>query len=161
VSIETAVERGVEKLNNYFEGSAWAQDIDLEYLDLGESRSCVLGQLFEGYDNGLNVLGYGGSLEDWKEGFSLGMNVPYASYAELTDEWVDAIQDIRQKGSALEAVTEIEVSIAVDISVTLTDAQVGKLFRMGSERGYYDEVSDMLEELLSEKATELGGDLDI
>jgi hypothetical protein len=161
MSVETAVERGVEKLNNYFEGPHWAQDIELDYLDLGDSQSCVLGQLFEGYENGLHKLGYEGSLEDWKEGFSLGMHVPYASYRDLTDAWVEAIQDIQPKRETVEEGTnEFEVSIGVDVPVTLTDAQVGMLYRIGTDRGLYDPVESMLEEILSDLAERVGNDID-
>ena len=53
--VQSRVDRGVEKLDADL-GPVWVNRIDLDALNLGSSTNCVLGQLFDDYDDGVDAM---------------------------------------------------------------------------------------------------------
>lgn len=56
-SYRTLVNKGVELLDSYFGSrSTWLNEIDRDQLDMTDTKTCVLGQLFGDYFIGVNKL---------------------------------------------------------------------------------------------------------
>lgn len=55
MALPVNVQRGAELLDERLPG--WRDEIDQDFLDLGNTCNCVLGQLFGSYDRGVKVLG--------------------------------------------------------------------------------------------------------
>lgn len=85
--LTTRVERGANLLDRYFGDVEWRGRIDLETLNLGNVRKCVLGQLFGDYDTGTLELGEGIAIDDAVYGFNA--HTRFEEYPELTEAWRD------------------------------------------------------------------------
>jgi len=154
MSIEQAVDRGAQMLYETV-GPRWANGIDLETLDLGDSTLCVLGQLYGTYDKGVEEL-YGPNYwEDWKEGFNVGLLG--CSADELTDEWryrIDNLQkaytgwdDIREEGSHL-----FTVSARFTVRIGLTKEEIGGLYIEAQRQN--TTLEELLEDKIGQQASE-------
>lgn len=95
--IQEAVERGIarldERLPNWFND----EKLNLEELNMGDFRKCLLTQLKGGYCEGLAFLGiatgvnYGFDLPSWTPLYEWPDR-----YKILTDVWIEAIQECRK-----------------------------------------------------------------
>lgn len=99
MTIEERVRKGAELLNKL--EPDWLIRIDSAHLDISDSRSCVLGQLFGHFSEGAGILGCSHK-ELVSHGFastSRGGGASYKAYEEynkLTDAWMDYIEKERQ-----------------------------------------------------------------
>lgn len=74
----------------------WEREISLKTLDLGDGRSCVLGQLYGSYHIGVGYLGLN-SAEAEKNGFLIQFQQrPQVGYRTLTEQWKREIK--RRRG---------------------------------------------------------------
>jgi hypothetical protein len=79
------IKRSMELLDALREG--WEFDVDLRWLDMGDTSRCVLGQLY-----GNLWKSPSSCVEDEDYGFFLSGGFEYGeAYAELTEQWRDAI----------------------------------------------------------------------
>lgn len=84
------VQRGINLLDAAPGYADWRSRIDVETLDLNSFKTCVIGQLFGDFCDGMDVLGFSG--EDDNEAASYGFdafiggNTP-EQFAALTTEW--------------------------------------------------------------------------
>ena len=80
---------GAALLDEWMPG--WAERIELEELDLGSPRRCVLGQLYGGYGRGLDLLRSGErftAYPEWSRAHGFTANaVEGDTFAELTAAW--------------------------------------------------------------------------
>ena len=92
---ETQIGRGVQVLNAYYEGreqSNWKSLIDLSRFNIRQVDSCVLGQLFGDYYDGLDELGIADSgFTKYDLAFSLPDFGMY-TYGEEMEMW-DKLQE--------------------------------------------------------------------
>jgi hypothetical protein len=89
--VKAMVEKGVQKLNNFFGGTAaWTARVDVGWLDMSSGTRCILGQLFREYGNGLMVLP--STVNPIECGFVAGSKV---NSVELTAEWKRRIREMR------------------------------------------------------------------
>lgn len=63
----------------------WRVKIDLDSLDLGSVQYCILGQLFDGYDNGLDALGL-------RDNDTVATDHGFVSGYGTIDEWVSSAE---------------------------------------------------------------------
>lgn len=81
--------------------SCWVNRINLDSLDMGESRFCVLGQLFSTFPNGVNQL----SLTDEEAcglGFDLGFDLQEnalrtTDFTPLTETWIAHLTTLKEQ----------------------------------------------------------------
>lgn len=66
----------------------WEKLINLDTLDIADTGSCILGQLFGGYGEGKDALGIWA--QPWNYGFVEGNSY---SDEELTEYWKEAIEE--------------------------------------------------------------------
>jgi hypothetical protein len=76
---EQSVQNGIALLDA--ERPGWRSEIDLKMLDIAQSDTCVLGQLYDGFANGVNELELLTEKMD-----EYGFSTPY-SYKVLTKHW--------------------------------------------------------------------------
>jgi hypothetical protein len=165
--VSQAVDKGCIALYDFFGSNAWAEDIDLDELDLGNASSCPLGQLFGEYCSGLDELGV--HVDDaGRYGFSVcGAEFDHGNieedYLVLTEEWRERIERFRYmrgfRDHEPEPTTDLEIIISTSVRVTLDDRQLGELFR--EARGYDMTVEELLAERFNEVAEEAVNELDI
>ena len=72
-------------------GKGWWRRVRLRSLDLSNPECCVLGQLYRSYIDGKLVLG----IEGFQDAELLGFDTTPSGYAQLTDEWKDALRNKR------------------------------------------------------------------
>ena len=86
---QTEVENGMYFLDETRPN--WADEIDLDILDLGDSNCCILGQLCDSYDNGQVELEIN---SDECRGFGFTLYGLHAGedFEALTDTWKQLIQ---------------------------------------------------------------------
>lgn len=91
------VKRGMALLEEKY-GPEWASKVDLDILDLGSSSSCVLGQVYGDWSEGVEALGLntdGGDLDDSHFGFD---SQGDETYAELGRVWVRELRALGVPG---------------------------------------------------------------
>ena len=96
---DVAIARGLALLDEKV-GPGWEQRIDLEKLRLSSCKQCVVGQLFDEYDKGADILGFElGS----RYGFDVGMvhapQTVWSEYQALTRAWKRAIRARRAEAA--------------------------------------------------------------
>lgn len=95
-TLDEAVENGAKLLDQ--KNPTWASKIDIEGLDLHSCSECLLGQLYEYYDDGvLELFDVDGDEEDLDEfmrddASNHGYDCNTSELGEITELWVDAIQ---------------------------------------------------------------------
>ncbi|TDB90878.1 hypothetical protein E1264_03365 [Actinomadura sp. KC216] len=90
LDIEVRVKDGAAFLDEKRPG--WADEIDLETLDVADGDYCVLAQLYDDYNTGYYVLG----LDDVWDRRDLGFSaIGYDEYPALTDAWHALITERR------------------------------------------------------------------
>lgn len=77
------VAKGAELLDN--ERPGWADDIDLESLNMAEGNHCILGQLYGDYVDGLYALGFTRGWGSRGHGFTL--HVGWSSASDSMEDW--------------------------------------------------------------------------
>lgn len=82
------VQAGIEFLNGVKSG--WQDVIDIQKIDMSDSRYCTLGQLYDGYESGLSDLGLTDSLAR-SYGFEDDYGNEPVTYGELTSAWKAAL----------------------------------------------------------------------
>lgn len=153
---ETAVDNGMDVLYDYFGNTSWVWDIDLETLDQYSTETCIVSQLFGGYSEGVEILlGVGThALGQCEHGFdSMG---DMEDYEELTEEWALRIRNIRSSTTKpswmkdfVDAVdtpidtfpqktTNLYIPIQTTARISLTDQQIGRLWREARDDGFTD-----------------------
>ena len=71
----------------------WLKRIDVSKLDLGNAKVCILGELYNSYENGVLVLG----LDDETSSISLGFyDFDKRQYEQLTQAWKNKITKLRK-----------------------------------------------------------------
>lgn len=81
------IERGATFLNDFFKTDRWKERIDLATLDMGNYRSCIIGQLYDGaYNEGLDALEIENEADVLLYGFDVFGGYD-ADLVELTDAW--------------------------------------------------------------------------
>ena len=88
-TIEKRVEAGVAFLNVVKPN--WLKKIDVEKLDLGNKKVCMLGELYGYYDDGISTLG----LENKTSATNLGFYGSKRGYKVLTAAWKNKIAKLR------------------------------------------------------------------
>lgn len=73
----------------------WFEKVNIDTLHMGSCIDCVLGQLYEGYCEGLNKINVN-AFESSPEDYQYGFDDPKRRYAELTNEWIKEIQKRQQ-----------------------------------------------------------------
>lgn len=90
------VKRGIVYLDQHIPG--WCKKIDVADLDLGDPTACVLGQVLDGFFNGLQLL----ELSDYESqnmGFNVNTNKNLGvEYSLLTECWLTAVK-IKREGT--------------------------------------------------------------
>lgn len=95
--LKERVKKGIEFLNN--EIPKWKEEIEVDMLDLGSCRRCILGQIFDDYEEGLDKLDIlESSASDY--GFTLSQEVIDSDneakikddFECLTNAWRDALK---------------------------------------------------------------------
>lgn len=91
------IEAGVQLLNNKKPG--WYNEIDIDNLKMSNCSRCILGQLFENYFKGLDILGINIYIDDAiLYGFNINMVFQNEKYWNiLTQEWIDKILQLRSQ----------------------------------------------------------------
>lgn len=82
--------RGAEALDAHFAKHGlgdWRSRIDTDILDLQTFATCILGQLFGDFNDGLIELGF-----QYEEAIECGFAGAFDRYDVLTNEWLDYLQ---------------------------------------------------------------------
>lgn len=87
--MRTTIARGVALLDQC-EGPHWVSAIELEKLDLTSYSTCVLGQLYGNYDDGLRELEIG-------SGTPFGFLLDKGNWAYLTRDWKATIRRLKKE----------------------------------------------------------------
>jgi len=149
-----AVDNGVERLNEYFGGTHWIDNIDTSILAQHNPRKCVIGQQWDGeFIIGLEALGIRDHASDY--GYSIGM---WGSYQDLTDEWVERIESMRAENPT-SPTTTLSLHICTTVTVDVDDTTLGRLYREAREYGV--NVETLLEERFTEVAIEATHEIDV
>jgi hypothetical protein len=74
----------------------WFWEIDLNRLDLKSTTDCVLGQLWDSYDEGVDALSFDWPDDDRHHGFDAYADdyTPHA-FSRLRQEWIRVILELR------------------------------------------------------------------
>jgi len=91
---EAEVERGIALLDEHAPAD-WIGNVDIERLDMGSGRNCILGQVFGNYSWGLSALRTTMEGEpSWKFGFNLYFKSVFelGNWSALTEEWKRALR---------------------------------------------------------------------
>ncbi len=86
-----AVSRGAALLDK--ERPGWRDEIDISMLDLSDACYCILGQVFEHYDNGLSaLLAFDEESEDLStviaHGFTIALPFSARQWQALQEAWI-------------------------------------------------------------------------
>lgn len=99
IPTEHRVQTGVRWLDQHYPG--WIGEINLDHLDMGDGRHCVLGQVYGDYFDAREELGLShkdaamlGFSEDWDHG--------PLNYDTLTDQWRQVISERQHKAEPTE-----------------------------------------------------------
>jgi len=87
--VKARVEQGMALLQVKF-GEDWVEHINCETLDLSDGAECVLGQLYDSYDEGTDVLG----LDQWgaaNHGFDVAPVPDGITHDDLQAAWEEVI----------------------------------------------------------------------
>lgn len=82
------VQAGIEFLNGVKYG--WQNAIDIQKIEMYDGESCVIGQIYGGYDSGLSKLGLTDSLAR-SYGFEDDYSNEPVTYSDLTSAWKAAL----------------------------------------------------------------------
>lgn len=86
MNIKEKVAKGVRWLDENHSG--WKKQIDVSRLDMTEYENCILGQMFDDYDNAEKVLG-----EKFCEDFGFIDREDWREAKELTKEWLQVLEE--------------------------------------------------------------------
>lgn len=90
-TLEELVQTGVTRLDARRPG--WYDNVDLDTLNIADTKDCILGQLFGHFDSGVALLNE--NEPAFFCGFDKPLFHPFKAYGQLTEIWKNVILEKR------------------------------------------------------------------